>query len=393
MILGAAPVVSGATEAPDSTGGDGIDALLAHALVTQLDARAAFECTTSLLYTKRRTHDQGVPPYLDASAKELSADIERLKAARSDDPDREILRTRLLARLENHREAVGLATQAILAAAVAGGWTSGTNEVLNRSWTAYRAGPSVDTLEIRVFSESAAIRSALPRGALQVAGIVQDSSGYRLGCVPWASAPMRIAAVSKGSRAERLGLLAGDEIVSVHGGPVASIIDLKSNLVALAGKKVEIVVKRDGGQVVLHPKVPAGAASYAEVRRELEQQYQKLVEAYGLQDDKAIAGMFTEDFHIIFPNGQIMDAQEAEAFYGRSTQGVGPIEARYAIRGLTISENRLIAVAEVFQEFKWMRKEAGTTRTTSSRQLMRQTWSKTRQGWKLKSTDQIRDEK
>jgi hypothetical protein len=125
-----------------------------------------------------------------------------------------------------------------------------------------------------------------------------------------------------------------------------------------------------------------------EVRRELEQQYQEIVEAHGLQDHEAIASMYTADFDAILSDGRIIDVRAVKEIDMET-----PVEARYTIQELAVSENRLIAVVEVFRELKWMDKQAGTLRTVNASQKMRQTWSGTRKGWKMKSVDHIRDEK
>jgi hypothetical protein len=375
-----------------------IDTLLAHALLTHLDARSSLDGTWSMLNSERGGYSQGVPSYLDASAKAIARDIEKLNAVQSDDPDREVVRKRLLERLTYLGKSVALVERAIRAAGAAKGWAPEANGLLSQHWEYYRAGPQVDSLEIRVFSGSPTIRNALPRDALIFAGIVQDSNGYTLGAVCWVNTPMRIASVRKDSHAERLGLQAGDEIVSLDGRTFVSMTELKSHLATLAGKSVDIVVKRDGGNSTLHPKVPRlrassavqreVVASDAEVRRELEQQYSKLVEAHGRKDHEAIASLYTADFDAILPDGRIIDDQAV-----MEMETTPPLEARYTIQNLAVSENRLIAVVQVHRELKWMERLAGTPRTVTSSQKSRQTWSGTRKGWKMKSVDNIRDEK
>ena len=86
----------------------------------------------------------------------------------------------------------------------------------------------------------------------------------------------------------------------------------------------------------------AMAADDGEVRRELERQYQKRTEAFGLMDHKAIARLYTADFHAIDPDGQVIDVRTEKT---RDTNT--PMEAPYTIRDLAVSENRLIAVAVI----------------------------------------------
>ena len=126
----------------------------------------------------------------------------------------------------------------------------------------------------------------------------------------------------------------------------------------------------------------------AEVRRELEQQYQKLVEAHA-EGPKAFASLLTADFHAIGPDGRIEDLREMKQGYAETYSA----RARYTIRELAVSENRLIAVVEVFREITEGRTLAGAPRKIVNSSMKRDTWSRTRKGWKLKSVDHIRDQK
>jgi len=48
---------------------------------------------------------------------------------------------------------------------------------------------------------------------------------------------------------------------------------------------------------------------------------------------------------------------------------------------------------DVLRGLKWRDNLAGTFRTVNTSEVMRQTWSRTRKGWKMKSVDNIRDER
>src|SRR5678816_1638779 len=70
-----------------------------------------------------------------------------------------------------------------------------------------------------------------------------------------------------------------------------------------------------------------------------------------------------------------------------------PYNIRCAIQKLVVSENKLIAVAEVFQEASRYRELAGKRRRVDTSVVQRETWAKTADGWKLKSVDNVRDQK
>ena len=141
---------------------------------------------------------------------------------------------------------------------------------------------------------------------------------------------------------------------------------------------------------LLSPIVPSLAlgADDSEVRRELEQQYQELAWAHGRGDHKAIVGLLTSDFRSINSEG-VYDFRATKEYYEK----MYPDESRYTIRELTVSEDRLAAVAEVYWQSSMLRTLAGAERRIEFSCMKRDTWTKTRKGWKLKLVDHVRDAK
>ena len=138
----------------------------------------------------------------------------------------------------------------------------------------------------------------------------------------------------------------------------------------------------------------AHAQDDPEVRKELEAQYKKLAEAHDRQDLKAIVGLKTADFHSIFPDGRVGDSKVMEQYSRQFLEGnQPPYDIRVTIQSLAVSENKLIAVAEVFQEATRYRELAGKRRRVDTSVLQRETWAKTAEGWKLKVVDSVRDQK
>ena len=138
----------------------------------------------------------------------------------------------------------------------------------------------------------------------------------------------------------------------------------------------------------------ARAEDDAGVRKELEAQYRKLAEAHDRRDLKAIVGLKTADFHVIFPDGRVGDSQLMEQ-YSRDflENNRPPYNSRFTIQKLTVSVNQLIAVAEVLQEVTRYRELAGERRRVDTSVVQRETWARTTEGWKLKSVDNVRDQK
>jgi hypothetical protein len=131
-----------------------------------------------------------------------------------------------------------------------------------------------------------------------------------------------------------------------------------------------------------------------DVRKELATQYEKLAAAHDRKDLAAIVGLKTADFHGIFPDGKVGDAKTMEEYSRQFLEGnQPPYNIRVTIQTLTVSEHKLIAVAEVFQEATRYRELAGKRRRVDTSVLQRETWAKTTDGWKLKSVDHVRDQK
>jgi hypothetical protein len=132
----------------------------------------------------------------------------------------------------------------------------------------------------------------------------------------------------------------------------------------------------------------------AAVRAELEAQYRKLAEAHDKGDLGAIVALRTVDFHAIFPDGRVGDSRTMEQYSRQFLESnQHPYNIRCNIQKLVVSENKLIAVAEVFQEASRFRELAGKRRRVDTSVLQRETWAKTADGWKLKSVDNVRDQK
>lgn len=142
------------------------------------------------------------------------------------------------------------------------------------------------------------------------------------------------------------------------------------------------------------PNAMIFAQDDAEIQKELDAQYKRLAEAHDRKDLKAIAALKTLDFHAIFVDGRVGDVKMM-AEYSRQFLETNqpPFNIRFAIQRLSVSENKLIAVAEVFQEAARFRDLEGKRRKVETSVIQRETWAKTSDGWKLKCVDNVRDMK
>lgn len=132
----------------------------------------------------------------------------------------------------------------------------------------------------------------------------------------------------------------------------------------------------------------------ADVRRELEAQYKKLAEAHDRKDLKAIIALKTSDFHALFNDGRVGDSKLMEQYSKEFLErNQPPFNLRFTIQKLTVSYNKLIAVAEIFQEAARYQDLADKRRKVETSVIQREIWAKTPDGWKLKSVDSVRDQK
>jgi hypothetical protein len=139
---------------------------------------------------------------------------------------------------------------------------------------------------------------------------------------------------------------------------------------------------------------PAPAQDTAAVRAELDARYAELARAHDRKDLAAIVAMKTSDFHAVFPDGRVGDARVMEE-YSRQFLAANkpPFNIQVKILRLSVSPNQLIAVAEVLQEVTRFRELAGKSRKVQTSVLQRETWSRIGNAWKLKSVDNVRDQK
>lgn len=130
------------------------------------------------------------------------------------------------------------------------------------------------------------------------------------------------------------------------------------------------------------------------VRRELEAQYAKLIEAHYRKDLKAILALKTSDFHTIGPDGRVNDHRMMEEYSRQFLEtNKPPFTIKMSIKELMVSENRLIAVGVILQETTRYRELAGKRRKVETTVVQRETWARTPDGWKLKLVDDVHDQR
>jgi hypothetical protein len=130
------------------------------------------------------------------------------------------------------------------------------------------------------------------------------------------------------------------------------------------------------------------------VKRILSQRYEALGQAMDSRDTSKIFSFRTDDFHTIGPDGRVLDNVMMKE-YSRQfiTNNLPPYNTKIIILNLRLSYNKIVAVADVFQEATRKRELAGKLREVKTSVLQTETWIFENNQWKLKLVDNVHDQK
>ena len=130
------------------------------------------------------------------------------------------------------------------------------------------------------------------------------------------------------------------------------------------------------------------------VKKILSGRYEALAKAMDERDLTKILSFKTEDFHAIGPDGRVLDHITMKE-YSRQfiTNNLPPYNIKNTILNLGLSENKIVAVADVLQEATRKRELAGKPREVKTSVLQTETWIYVNNQWKLKLVDNAHDQK
>lgn len=129
------------------------------------------------------------------------------------------------------------------------------------------------------------------------------------------------------------------------------------------------------------------------VRAAIERRYEELARATEQRDLAAFLAFRHETFHSILPDGRFAGPMDMAEYSKQFFAGVvPPITARFTIRALWVSADEMIAAADMFQELSRFREIDGQRQKFETTVVQRETWIKTKEGWKLKLVDNVRDQ-
>jgi hypothetical protein len=130
-----------------------------------------------------------------------------------------------------------------------------------------------------------------------------------------------------------------------------------------------------------------------DVRAALERRYEELARAIERRDLPAFLALRHETFHSIFPDGRIAGPMDMSEYSKQIFAGLlPPVTVTFTIRALSVSGDGMVAAADVFQELSRFREIQGQRQKLDTTVMQRETWIKTKEGWKLKLVDNVRDQ-
>jgi hypothetical protein len=130
------------------------------------------------------------------------------------------------------------------------------------------------------------------------------------------------------------------------------------------------------------------------VKRILNHRYEALGQAMDSRDLSKILSFRTDDFHSIGPDGRVLDNIMMKEYSQQFiTKNLPPYNTKITILNLRLSYNKIVAVADVFQEATRKRELAGKLREVKTSVLQTETWIYVKNEWKLKLVDNVHDQK
>jgi hypothetical protein len=130
------------------------------------------------------------------------------------------------------------------------------------------------------------------------------------------------------------------------------------------------------------------------VKRILNQRYDALAKIMNERDLDKILSFRTADFHSIGPDGRVLDNITMKEYSNQFiTNNIPPYDIKNTILKLRLSDNRIVAVADVLQEAIRKRELIGKIREVKTTVLQTETWIFFDEQWKLKLVDNVHDQK
>ena len=130
------------------------------------------------------------------------------------------------------------------------------------------------------------------------------------------------------------------------------------------------------------------------VKKILVERYRALGEAMDKRNLQNILSFKTADFHSIGPDGKVLDNISMKEYTRQFiTNNIPPYNSEFTILNLRLSDNKIVAVADVQQESTRKRELLGKIREVKTSVKQTETWIFADGEWKLKLVDNVHDQK
>ena len=140
-------------------------------------------------------------------------------------------------------------------------------------------------------------------------------------------------------------------------------------------------VKSKGGVVRIQDKSKP-------IRTALEEQYEKTVTAYFQHDPETVLALHAPNFMAKLPNGQIMSAEDSEAYIRAGFEQVKRnLHLSFDIMELTAEGDT--AIATIHQQWRRLQMKGDQLRTVETEAIQREWWLHTPEGWRLFFVDDV----
>ncbi len=234
---------------------DDFDRSMAGVWLGTADVKTAGEYATSILGRSWGFHNHSLSTALHTAHQYLKRQIEELAKMAPSDPARKRMSEDVQRITQDADKYIELMTKSVADAQKANSW-QGEPANLFAQARALEPGIAFPPDALGTLRASKAFVEALPPDRRAELGLPGDPRDFNLGARYYQSTPSLIAVVPKGSLADKLGFKAGDRIVTIDGSPQASVWNLKLAMRARTGRKLPLVVEREGKQEAKELAVP-----------------------------------------------------------------------------------------------------------------------------------------
>jgi hypothetical protein len=235
---------------------DDFDRAMAGVWLGTSDVKTAGAYATSILSRAWGFHSHSLSTALHTAHQYLKRQVEELARMAPSDPARKRMSEDVQRIAQDADKYIELMTKSVADAQKANSWQGEPSNLFAQA-RALEPGIAFPADALTTLKASKAFVDELPPDRRAELGLPGDPRDFNLGARYYQSTPALLAVVPKGSLADKLGFKAGDRLVTIDGSPQVSVWNLKLAMRARAGRKLAVLVEREGKQETKELSVPA----------------------------------------------------------------------------------------------------------------------------------------